>query len=238
MSKKVLPQEIDLEALLKTAIEDSGHSQEEELIIHDNILEFMSYYNIKPGTFPVKKRVIYKIFKAWSKAENYGPRYFGLKLTQFFESDVHNVFINYDAIDLTKKAKEVFFKLDTSKKTTNKNRKQQIEKFLVGMSVNPGDYIIHSSALYYIYEGWALSNRKKVMGIRTFSSYIKFYLKSYKEYVTSTYFFYIDKNTLKVDGVTLEKAKAWSEIQTCKKNNKEKTDKEQEKNSTKKEDKA
>jgi len=213
MSKKVLPQELDLESLLSKAIEESGHTNEEEHIVHDNILEFMSFYNIKSGEHPVKRRVLYKMFKAWSKAEDYGPNYFGLKLTQFFESDNANVFINYDALDLTKRAKEVFFKKENTSRTKSKHYKQHIEKFMKDLSVTSGDYSVQGVALYYIYEAWALETRKKVLDIRDFCAILKFYLPHYKEYIMHPYFFYIDKTNLKVDGVTLEKAKKWSESQ-------------------------
>ena len=213
MSKKTLPQDLDLESLLSKAIEVSGQSQEEEHIVHDNILEFISFYNIKPGKHPVKRRVLYKMFRAWSKAADYGPNYFGLKLTQFFESDQYNVFISYEAIDLTKKAKEVFFKSDNSSRVKSKHYKQQIEKFMEDLSVTSGDYAVQGTSLYYIYEGWALETRKKVLGIKDFCSMLKFYLPHYKEYIMHPYFFYIDKHNLKVDGVTLEKAKDWSKKQ-------------------------
>lgn len=209
MSKKVLPQELNTEELLSQLEKSPSNSNEEQ--ITDNILEFLSFYNIKSGDNQVKKRLLYKMFIAWNKGNSYGYKYFATKLGLYFKNKPEYVYLDLDAIDLTAKAKEVFFKKENSKKTKSKFYKNQIEKFIKEKGLKSGKYSVNSSVLYYIYEEWALNSKKKPIKINDFSMILSFYFTHYKEKMKSPYFFYIDKDTLTVDGVTLEKAKSWSE---------------------------
>jgi hypothetical protein len=222
--KQKLPNELSLDDLLNQITENNNKTVATEKVIEDNVLEFLSYYNITKGTEPVKRRVLYKMYKAWSKAQNYTAYYFGRRLAMFFQSDEQNVFINVDAIDLTKKAKEVFFTPETSSKYKNKNYKIQIEQFINEYNIQDGKYIIQGSALYYIYEDWAIKTKKKILSNKDFTAFFKLYFKYYQEFQMHSFYFYIDKLQLKVDGVTLEKAKTWAKNQNKAKAKKERTE--------------
>lgn len=208
---KKLPNQLSTEELLKQ-VDEIKLSETDNIIIEDNIVEFLSYYNIRAGNNPVNRKPIYKMYKAWNKSNsNVSSKQFGHKLGEYFKADHNYIYINIEAIDLTKKAKDVFFKSENSNKFKNKNYKEQIERFINNFNIKDGKYIVQTSVLYYIYEEWCLNNRLKILTDRDFSSYIRFYFKHYKEHETSKIYVYIDKLQLKVDGVTLEKAKTWAE---------------------------
>lgn len=206
MSKKVLPGQIDTETLMSQIESETVEVQQEE-IVHDNILEFLSYYGITPGENPVKSRILYKMYDSWNKSQGYGSKYFGLKMSELFKKDTTCFYINLDALTLSSKAKEVFFKKQNTEKVTSKTWKKHFDKFLEEFCIVPGEFTIKQAELYYIYEEWARISRKRILSIIDFGTYCTYYFKHYK---FENYVFYIDKAQLKVDGVTLEKAKKWA----------------------------
>lgn len=222
MKKKQLLNEFSTVDLLESLdnnnnnISDSPELQENQTVVHDNMLEFISHYKIKKGSEPVKRRVLYKIFKNWTNSQDYGSRYFSLQLDQYFYSDKEHIFIDIDALDLTKKAKDVFFRNDKSRgvsvKFKEKYIKIQVEEFTKLYRIVDGEYQIDGNALYYIYENWAITTKRKVMKQIDFIAVLKYFMKNERNYKLNTTLFYIDKQQLKGIGVTtLEKAKAWAE---------------------------
>lgn len=218
--RKKLPNQISTKDLLDSLEEKSLESsiQEEQEIIHDNILEFLSFYNIKQGEEPVKRRVLYKMFRAWTKSKDYGVSYFSLQLNQYFFSDLRHVYIDINALDLTKKAKEVFFNLKNSTGVTSKYKdkltKIQIEDFLKKFRIVHGEYSAQGTMLYYIYEEWAMKTNRKIINIIDFTHYLKLFLEHYVGYDTGGLYFYIDKQQMKVSGAAIEKAKKWAEARS------------------------
>jgi hypothetical protein len=213
MSKK-LSNQVSIEELLNS-IKDGNLKEDDYSFANDNILEFLSFYNIKPGTNKVPTSVLYKIFKSWTKSNNYGPKYFAISLRQYFEFDDRYALIDIRSIDLTKKARDMFFNRTSSGVKVNrtyrsKKTKQQIDDFLAQYGIARGKYIIVGKALYYIYERWAMDSKRKVINPRIFVEMLKFYLEWYKEYKNSKTYFYIDKTQLRVNEEILEKAKTWA----------------------------
>lgn len=207
MAKKVLPGHIDTETLMSQVESEVVEINQEETV-HHNILEFISFYGIEPGENPIKKRVLYKMYDSWNKSNGYGANYFSLRMSELFKYEKGCYYINLNSLTLTSKAKEVFFKPENTEKAKSKKWKAHLEKFLEEFCIVPGRYTIKQAELYYIYEDWARIDKKRILSIIDFGTFCSYYFKHYK---FENYVFYIDKAQLKVDGVTLEKAKKWAQ---------------------------
>ncbi len=217
MSKKTLPQDIDLDSLLSTIQEESSVLAKEASLTNDNVLEFISFYNIKKGDIPIKKSMVYKLYKSWSNNKNYSKYSFMLQMNQYFITNNMCYMLDIEAIDLTLKAKDTFFKSKVTSKIHNASVKKQIDIFMETFGIVKGKYSTHVSILYYMYSNWP--NKKHRLNINDFKLLLSFVLDSHidNEFLYShPEHFYIDKPTLKVDGVTLEEAKAWAKTQTKK----------------------
>lgn len=211
--KQVLPNELDVETLINqvndlSSLEEGPVSNNTN---YDNILDFISFYNIKPGTHKVKNSMLYKLYKAWTNEINFNKHEFPIKMNSLFENVGGNILINIDTINLTSKAKEVFFKpvLRQGKKT--KEIKRHIEMFLTSHKITNGKYSIDGNILFYMYKQWVKDKRKKTLKYTDFMVYMTYYLKFYRLNEAHSYNFYIDKQQLEVDGVTLENAKDYSQ---------------------------
>lgn len=216
--KKVLPNTLDIETLLSQINDSNVHPNEEEQLVYhkDNLLDFLSFYSIKPGVNKVKVSSLYKMYKAWTKENKYTRLSFHNQISHILQTDNGTALIDVDSLTLTLKAKEVFFKPKTSSKVKSNSNKNQIEEFLKKYNIVPGKHAVHSDVLYFIYEAWRYDTYKRVMRIFDFNQIIMFYLPQAEN---SNSYFTIDKQQLNVDGVTLEKAKAWAKARSEKKKN-------------------
>lgn len=217
--KKVLPNTLDTETLLSQINDSNVHPNEEEQLVYhkDNLLDFLSFYSIKPGAHKVKVSSLYKMYKAWTKENSHTSRSFYNQISHILQTDKKCVLIDINGLNLTLKAKEVFFKPKTSSKVKSNSNKNQIEEFLKQYNIVPGKHAVHSDVLYFIYEAWRYDNYKRVMRIFDFNQIIMFYLPQAEK--SNSYYLTIDKQQLNVDGVTLEKAKAWAKTRSEKKKN-------------------
>lgn len=207
--KDFLRQEIDTETLLSQLNESDVTNESNVPSAPDNMLDFVSFYNLKPGTNVVKGSLLYKLYTAWNKSEKLNKREFMNRLTVYLErSKSGHVLINIDNVALTNKAKEVFFKTKHTIYLNTPRFKKNIERWMKELDIIPGDYAVDGTVLHYIYRDWSINNRLTAISVTDFNQILTYYFKFYKEFDRRyPEIFYIDKNNLRVDGVTLEKAK-------------------------------
>lgn len=190
MNKKPLPQNLTEEELLEqlngeATIETSGNE----------ILLFISTYNIQPGKESVAVRLLYRLYKNWSK---------NLMSLSSFSKEMHLIFngqqsrlnINQKALKLSKMAQEAFLKKNRPK-TKSPHYKAHIELFMKQCGVSKGRFWLESAILFDLYDEWCYSNNRRTqLNVNTLTSLLKIYLK-YKRVKNTLIVFAVDKSITK-----------------------------------------
>lgn len=143
---------------------------------HGDVLSFLSQFNIIGGTNPIRKNLLYSIYKAWSV----GP----LKRKDFISScnellvngQFNTYLINQNAIKLTYDA-YVKFKKHFSVIKSQKFA-VQFQDYLNHYSITGGEYWIHVNILFFLYDKF--TNEKKYqrsLKLQFFDQFCKLHLK-------------------------------------------------------------
>lgn len=186
MVKKV-PHVLNTEDLLRVI--ESSHKEEPEkevpeiLEYTNDILPFLSKFNIIPGDKMIKKNLLFSIYKAWSKNPK-KKKEFILEMNKYFRvrsPDGSNYFyINKNAMSLTHEIYQKYKK--HNKKVTSRHWVQHFEDFLNYHALESKNYWIHINILYFLYEKY-LHERKlntspsAILNKHNFESFCNLYLQ-------------------------------------------------------------
>jgi hypothetical protein len=177
ISKNKLPSELSDEELLKQA---ESASEEIAPQAPNNVVSFLLFYNIGPGSFPVKCSVLYKLYQAYTKEP--------ITLEQFFNQTAnyipwkklhasHFFYINKSAFSIADKT----FKLLNLTKIQQSNSpifRRHYENFLKANNIQDGNIWNSSTVLYQEYMDWCKNTgkRKKISQIN-FNKFCVLYFK-------------------------------------------------------------
>lgn len=149
-------------------------AEESEITSSNSILQFFKHFDIKPGNFPVKKKLLYKLYTLWYNQEPESVYSFSVTLGLYFDTQYASVLIDKDQFKLTDSA---FNKLNVKRfkkqeLKINKNSELTLLLFLKEKNILRGKGFISRIGLYYIYEKWARDNRKRPISSRYFAMII------------------------------------------------------------------
>lgn len=189
-----LPQDIDLNKLL-----ESLENTEEKKEYSDHVLNFIAFYNLKPGNNLVKATVLYKLFKNWSKAD-VGSFNFSFRLKEIFPHQMikDGMFFSLDqsALNLS----EAALKLLQTKPERHllPSYKRHFESFLAKYQVTEGTYWVESYVLYYLYDKWLFEIKRKTnhLGYQSFNSLLSLYFTVKRLNKNQSYVVRINKENL------------------------------------------
>lgn len=131
--------------------EKSPEPQEQDLSQYKNdILTFLSVFDIKQGTDYIKKNTLYSIYKVWSKRPLW-KKDFLTEIDALFQSHGTSGYkINHNAIKLTHDA-YVKFKTE-GVKLTSKHWTIHFQGFLEYHALETGDFWIEDDLLFFLYD--------------------------------------------------------------------------------------
>jgi hypothetical protein len=155
---KVLPSQLtDEEILALLDAEDQLWDEDTSKIFdyNDDIVPFLSNYQITPGTTPVSKKLIYKLYKAYSK-QPLDQLNFTTQLGNYISHDRDHFLLNTDQFAISKYVYE-------AEKTRDKTKSLTFQKhfnwFLQEAKVEKGRTWIEGFILFYIYKDFCKSRR-------------------------------------------------------------------------------
>lgn len=186
MALKKLPNSLTNKELLDS-IKDVSNDEPVILETHSNdVLKFLTTYNIKPGKQLVMKRLLYDLYRKWSKMP-VDPRKFTFEVGKYLL--LHGTrrpcyFINREGFTLAQEIEKLYIQ-HTKDKTKIVNYKRHFDSFLNYYGLKPGNYYIESYVLYNLYDKWVYKNgnQRHPLGSNQFHSFCKLYFK--KERLTS-----------------------------------------------------
>lgn len=195
--RKKLPTEVDLNSLLESLNNDDG--KEQIIDYHNDIVPFLSKYEIKPGEHLLKRNLLYKLYRLYSKDPR-GLQAFSIEvnkyLVQICQGRTEYYKINQDSFKLSE---EVHRLLQKPKRDFTKSpvMKKHFEQYMGRFELKPGNYWIEGYLLYLLYDGWYYqSGRKAPIGYKNFIKLCRLYFKSERITANRVTWFAVDEQLL------------------------------------------
>lgn len=186
-SQKPSTSKLDLDDLLK-ALE--SEEQVDTSTPDNNVVAFLSFYNIEPGEHKVTAEALYKLYKGWTK-EPVSRKVFSAAVREFIPrpSKATQYFsINLDPNSLSSHTIKHLDK-HTVDRTKSKSWRNHFEAFLNKHEIKSGYYWIEGSLLYHIYDKWLYNNNAKSrLGMYNFMRFCFLYIKETKLTAKGRYF--------------------------------------------------
>lgn len=173
MDQRKLPHQLSEEELIDAieAKEEPIHEQYSETLeeiinyptMSDDTVGFLSTYNIQPGNDVVLCRMLYDLYKLWSKepvSKGEFQHEVGKYLLTQQKNDKVYYLLNKNSFRLTEAAFELI-----NQKTIDKSKslpwRKHFESFLAKYEIKSGNYYIESFALYDLYDEYVYETGKK-----------------------------------------------------------------------------
>lgn len=157
MSKLKPITEISNEELLDLILENP--KQVATFNYSNDVLEFISTYNIQSGEHQILLPLIYNLYKKWSQKPIHRIT-FGTEMSKLFVSVQYGKGTTYRI----NKSKE-FFQEKSIKKVQNKTKRKRWNKhfklFLDKFELKSGRFFIKDVVLYNLYDRWVYKNHNK-----------------------------------------------------------------------------
>lgn len=205
---KVTPKALDTDTLLdlvEKAPDDKAIMGEK---YKNDVLGFLSTFNIQPGEDTIKGNTLYSIYKVWSK-EPLPKNTFYREVNNFLPEKTPTFYkINQNVIKLTHEAYSRF-KQERNIKLKNKTWTRHFEDFLLYYSLKTDNFWIEGPILYFIYDKYAHErgldkHNSTHMNLQTFYAYADLFLK-YKKTKTGKYYAVSDNITIQFQEGQLER---------------------------------
>lgn len=181
----------ELDELLKLA---ESETYEEDTQSKNDIVAFLSTFQIKPGPNIIRLQLLYELYSLWSKNPITKNR-FGKELNKFLISSAHHTYrLNAAAFKLSKKAYDLLQE-KTCDKTKSKKYKRHFEAFIKHYELKKGTFYLEWFVIHYLYDLW--SNRKtNHLGEVQFQKFLALYFPM-KQPPGSVQYFGVDRSILR-----------------------------------------
>jgi len=154
MSAQKLPSTVDLDTLLEAL------KSNEPVVIEDtsDVNTFIAQFNILPGSYPISKAYLYKLYKGWSK-NPISRNSFTIHLNRYFISSQYKFCIDKPALNISPELQKLL--APKRKYTKNPNNHKHFKYFLDKYNIKEGNYWIEGYILFSLYDSWTYQIRKE-----------------------------------------------------------------------------
>lgn len=191
MRKKPITEVTD-EELLKLL---EGNSETSELNIEEypnDVLEFMSVFNLQNGPYPVKTAVLGRFYSQWSQ-NPLKPNQFTKELHKFLNIDGNNFMLNITNNEILKKTLKHLEKRDNTKL---KISKLHFDNFIKKYNIQKGDFWMKDIVFYDLYDKWSYEiNKKRPFSFYSFKKFCNLYFM--KKSIHSNDWYAVNKSIIK-----------------------------------------
>lgn len=208
MQQKKLWTDITEKELLESLQSNSDEPSIEVKDITDktDVVDFMSYFNVRSGDKEVRIRVLYYAYKDWSPNPIKYTQ-FCTQIAKYLMRTKDKVFINEDVLSISKKAMD-YIKTQVKKKKYVVLKHKKVHKFLVDKKIESGENMVDYLILYRLYENWSYENKEHPVGFRAFAEGMQCYLKK-----THNFYYLVNLNKLReaTTNEEYQKAQEWTQ---------------------------
>lgn len=190
---KILPSQLTEEEIL--ALLDSEDAEEETAEIfnyNDDIVPFLSNYKITPGNVYVSKKMLYKLYKTYSK-EPLDLNEFNIQVGRFVEAAGANFKLNMDNFAISNH----IYKAEKARdKTKSLSYQKHFDWFMREAKVEKGTKWIEGFVLFFIYRDFCKSRRVNTkLGYVNFHKFLKLHYQYRRINGNRALFFRVDHGT-------------------------------------------
>lgn len=198
--KPLLPHLASYEELLKALSESAAQEEQvtEILEYNNNVVPFLSHYNIQPGNYPVSKRLLYKLYKNHVDLplENNSFQRVVSEYLPFYENRNGKFYkINLDQF---KVSEYIIKKLNDKKvvKEKSPSYRKHFENFLKQKNIEAGNFWVESFVIYEIYLEFNRNRKKRpLFSYKSFHSMLKTYFKNQRRTSSRVLWFRVNEST-------------------------------------------
>lgn len=193
------PKDLELEELLKVLASSPEPTTKEENAsgYKNDILGFLHFFDIKEGTIPIRRQVLYRIYKEWSENPVKSPS-FARQMGEFFPlTDTRYYYLNHSTVNLKGTSYKRFIGKRRDRTKSPKYR-EHFEKYLSVYNISAGKTWFPSFVLYYLYDKWTYEkNLNTHLSEEMFERFLVLYFKQ-KTTNRGTNWFQINKDIYNV----------------------------------------
>jgi len=169
-----LPSQLTEQEILDLLYSDEVEEETKQIFDYtDDVVPFLTNYNITPGTSYVSKKLIYKLYKLYSK-EPLDKQTFNIQVGRYVEPAGGNFLINIDNFAISN---HIYTKEKTRDKTKSLNYQKHFQWFLTERGVEKGKVWLEGFVLFFIYKDFCNSRRvSPKLGYVNFHKFLKLHL--------------------------------------------------------------
>lgn len=187
MSKLKPITEYTPEELLELVEKNTTNEEKFNYEYPNDVLEFLSIYQIKEGPNQILLPLIFNLYKKWSKKPIHRNQ-FGMEMSKFFTSVKYGMGTTYRI----NKSKEFFIDKTIIKKrnkTKGKQWNKHFKSFISKFNIETGRFYVKDIVLYNIYDKWTYKNgNKNPLSFTQFLKFCRLYFKINKMIKGSEWF--------------------------------------------------
>lgn len=140
----------------------------------DDIVPFMGFYNITPGTSPVSKKLIYKLYKTYSK-EPLDSLNFTIQLGKFVSHDRDHFLVNLDNFAISN---HIYEAEKTREKTKSISYQKHFNWFIDNAGVQTGSSWVEGFLIFHQYKDFCRERRvTPKLGYVNFHKFLKLHFQ-------------------------------------------------------------
>lgn len=183
----------ELLSLIGSPTEEIKHKSEEEYV-ENEVIRFLAYYDIKPGNYKINTRVLFRLFKSWSKNKTYKYQTFLRNMFNQLQSGrkTHNaeksVYLKVDKslLSITRFLEESKPKRVNFRKTLF--YKKFMEEFIEEHKLASGPIYVEADILYYLFDFYNQKKKRRMISFERFVSMCHLYFSEKQLGFGSTWF--------------------------------------------------
>lgn len=190
------------EELLKLLTDDRNTDTDS---IGNELVDFISVFNIRPGKVKVSFNQLKKVYLKWSKDKQNLKELLPF-LKDHFSSVKGYFFLESSLLEVIKN-KNIKFNTKKYNRMTNTKYHDHFKSFIKQYSIESGEYYVPEYLLKHFYDKWVYEKKlSKLLYLRLFNKFCCFYFKY--EIIKDVFHYKINEEfILKLDKETIENVK-------------------------------
>jgi hypothetical protein len=196
MATKILPSQLSYEELINLLGSSEPEPTEQILEYTNDVVPFLTNYGITPGNVPVSKKLLYKLYKTYSKNAILINE-FSTKVGEYItDKSTLYYYINYDNFAISKYIYSETVKRD---KTKSLIYQKHFNWFITEKQVKTGSKWVEGFVLFYIYKDFCKSRRvNPKLGYVNYHKFLKLHFQNKRIKGNRSLWFKVDQDTYSI----------------------------------------
>jgi hypothetical protein len=196
MATKILPSQLSYEELINLLGSSEPEPTEQILEYTNDVVPFLTNYGITPGNVPVSKKLLYKLYKTYSKNAILINE-FSTKVGEYItDKSTLYYYINYDNFAISK-----YIYSETAKRDKTKSLiyQKHFNWFITEKQVKTGSKWVEGFVLFYIYKDFCKLRRvNPKLGYVNYHKFLKLHFQNKRIKGNRSLWFKVDQDTYSI----------------------------------------